>query len=151
MKTLFDRSTVVEIKQRLSALYPGSERIWGKMDAAQALAHCSAAMEMALGDTLPPRLLIGRLLGPLFRSAYSNEKPMQRGSPTHPSLVVSDQRDLARERERLGGLVDRFSVGGSEGCTRHPHPFFGELTPAEWGTGMYKHLDHHFRGSLVMG
>jgi hypothetical protein len=145
MKTLFDRPTVVEIKQRLSALHPGSERIFGKMDVAQALAHCSAGMEMALGDTLPPRVLIGRLIGPLFRSAYSNEKPMQPGSPTHPSLIVRDQRDFARERERLGGLVDRFSVAGPGGCTSHPHPFFGKLTPAEWGTGMYKHLDHHLR------
>jgi Protein of unknown function (DUF1569) len=145
MKTLFDRSAVVEIKQRLSALHPGSERGWGKMDASQALAHCSAAMEMALGDKRPPRLLIGRVIGPLFRSVYSNEKPMHRGAPTHPSLVVSDQRDLAREQERLTGLVDRFSGAGSEGCTRHPHPFFGKLTPAEWGTGMYKHLDHHLR------
>jgi hypothetical protein len=145
MKTLFDKSAVVEIRQRLSVLHPGSERIWGKMDAAQALAHCSAAMEMALGDARPPRVLIGRVIGPLFRSAYSNEKPMQRGSPTHPSLVVSNERDLARERERLAGLVDRFSAAGAAGCTRHPHPFFGELTPAEWGTGMYKHLDHHLR------
>lgn len=76
MKTLFDRSAVVEIKQRLSALHPESERIFGKMDVAQALAHCSAGMEMALGDTLPPRLFIGRVIGPLFRSAYSNEKPI---------------------------------------------------------------------------
>jgi hypothetical protein len=145
MKTLFDKSAVVEIRQRLSAIHPASEGIWGKMDAAQALAHCSAAMEMALGDARPPRVLIGRVIGPLFRSVYSNEKPMQRGSPTHPSLVVSNERDLARERERLAGLVDRFSAAGAAGCTRHPHPFFGELTPAEWGTGMYKHLDHHLR------
>jgi Protein of unknown function (DUF1569) len=145
MKTLFDRSAVVEIKQRLSALHPQSERAWGKMDPAQALAHCSGLMEMALGDALPPRLLIGRILGPLFRSAYSNEKPMQPGSPTHPSLIVREQRDFAGEKERLTGLVDRFSAAGSKGCTTHPHPFFGKLTPDEWATGMYKHLDHHLR------
>jgi hypothetical protein len=145
MKTLFEKLAAAEILQRLSVLQPGSERLWGKMDAAQALAHCSAGMEMALGDTLPPRVLIGRLIGPLFRSAYSNEKPLQRGSPTHPSLIVSDQRDFAREQERIAGLVDRFSAAGPGGCTGHPHPFFGKLTPAEWGTGMYKHLDHHLR------
>jgi hypothetical protein len=145
MKTLFDRSAVVEIKQRLGGLHPESRRVWGKMDVAQALAHCSATMEMALGDARPERLLIGRLIGPFFRSVYSNEKPMQPGAPTHKSLVVCDQRELARERDRLAGLVDRFSAAGTEGCTRHPHPFFGELTPAEWATGMYKHLDHHLR------
>jgi hypothetical protein len=145
MKTLLDPSVVVEMKQRLTALHPGSGRQWGKMDVAQALAHCSAGMEMALGDKHPPRLLIGRIIGPLFRSAYSNEKPMQPGSPTHPSLVVKDQRDFARERERLGSLIERFSAGGAKSCTTHPHPFFGKLTAAEWGSGMYKHLDHHLR------
>jgi hypothetical protein len=25
----------------------------------------------------------------------------------------------------------------------HEHPFFGALTPDEWSTGKYKHLDHH--------
>jgi Protein of unknown function (DUF1569) len=145
MKTLFDRSAVVQIKQRLGGLRPESRRVWGKMDVAQTMAHCSAVMEMALGDVRPERLLIGRLIGPFFRSFYSNEKPMQPGAPTHKSLVVSDQRELARERDRLAGLVDRFSAAGTEGCTRHPHPFFGELKQAEWGTGMYKHLDHHLR------
>lgn len=145
MKTLFEAPAVIEIKQRMFVLRPESERLWGKMNAAQALAHCSAAMEMALGDTSPRRVLIGRLLGPMFKSVYSNEKPFQRKSPTHPSLIVSDQRDLAKERQRLAGLIDRFSASGAEGCTEHPHPFFGKLSSTEWATGMYKHLDHHLR------
>jgi Protein of unknown function (DUF1569) len=42
-------------------------------------------------------------------------------------------------------MNDRFAKGGAEGCTKHPHNFFGKLTPLEWATGMYKHLDHHLR------
>jgi hypothetical protein len=145
MKTLFEGPAVIEIKQRMDELQPESERLWGKMNAAQALAHCSRTMEMALGDTLPPRVFIGRLLGPLFKSIYSNEKPFQRSTPTHKSLIVGDQRDLERERERLAGLIDRFSACGAEGATKHPHPFFGKMSSTEWATGMYKHLDHHLR------
>jgi hypothetical protein len=145
MKTLFEKTAVLEVKQRMSALQPESQRVWGKMDAAQAMAHCSATMEMAVGDRFPPRLMIGRILGPIFKSTYSNEKPMQQGSPTDKSLIINDPRDLAKERERLAGLINRFFAGGAEGCTRHPHCFFGPLTPTEWATGMYKHLDHHLR------
>jgi hypothetical protein len=145
MKTLFESATVVEIMERLSVLRPESERVWGKMNAAQALAHCSAVMEMAVGDAYPPRLLVGRLLGPLLKPIYSNEKPLKRGSPTDKSFIVRGQRDFAIEKERLSNLIQRFFEGGAEGCTKHPHCFFGRFTPAEWATGMYKHLDHHLQ------
>lgn len=36
-------------------------------------------------------------------------------------------------------------TGGEKVCTTHPHPIMGSYTPAEWGKGMYKHLDHHLR------
>jgi hypothetical protein len=109
MKTLFESATVVEIMERLSVLRPESERVWGKMNAAQALAHCSAVMEMAVGDAYPPRLLVGRLLGPLLKPIYSNEKPLKRGSPTDKSFIVRGQRDFAIEKERLSNLFSGFS------------------------------------------
>ena len=49
MKILFEAATVEEVKGRLAQLKPDSERVCGKMNPAQALAHCSAAMEMAMG------------------------------------------------------------------------------------------------------
>jgi len=55
--------TVEEVKGRIAQLKPDSERVWGKMNPAQALAHCSAAMEMTIGEKKPPRIFIGRLLG----------------------------------------------------------------------------------------
>src|SRR5882762_2071464 len=76
MKNLFEAATVEEVKGRMAELRPDSERQWGKMNPAQALAHCSAAMEMAMGEKFPPRILIGRLLGRLAKkSMIVNEKP----------------------------------------------------------------------------
>ena len=49
MKNLFEAATAEEVKERMAQLRPDSERLWGKMNPAQALAHCSAAMEMAMG------------------------------------------------------------------------------------------------------
>lgn len=87
MKNLYQAATVEEVKQRIERLKPDSQRQWGKMNVAQAVAHCSGPMEWA----------------------------------------------------------DRFAAAGPKGCTTHPHTFFGRLTPEEWATLMYKHLDHHLR------
>jgi hypothetical protein len=70
---------------------------------------------------------------------------MRRNSPTSKELIIVDHRELDAERERLSGLIDRFAATGAAGCTPHPHAFFGPLTPDEWATLMYKHLDHHLR------
>jgi Protein of unknown function (DUF1569) len=146
MKNLFEAAAVEEVKERMALLAPDSERQWGKMNPAQTLAHCSAAMEMAVGERTPPRILIGRLLGRFAKkSMIVNEKPMPRNVGTHKSLVVSDERDFVVERQRLREFIDRFAAGGPGGCTRQPHFFFGPLTPTEWAALMYQHLDHHLR------
>jgi hypothetical protein len=146
MKNLFEAAVVVEVKERMALLRPDSERQWGKMNSAQTLAHCSAAMEMAVGERTPPRILIGRLLGRFAKkSMILNEKPMPRNVGTDKSLVVSDERDFVVERQRLREFIDRFAAGGPGACTRHPHFFFGPLTPEEWAALMYQHLDHHLR------
>jgi hypothetical protein len=146
VKNLFEAATMEEIKERMSWLAPDSKRQWGKMNPAQALAHCCGGMEMAVGDIVPPRMLLGRIIGRMVKPlALGNDEPMRRNSPTAKDLVVQDERDLGTERERLYGLIDRFAAAGPVGCTTHPHSFFGRLTPDEWATLMYKHLDHHLR------
>ena len=146
MKNLYEATTVKELRERLARLGPGSERQWGKMNVAQAVAHCSRAMEWAVGDSFPPRMFLGRIFGPLAKSkVLRDEKPMGRNGPTAKSLVVADERELETERTHLGALIDRFAAAGPKGCTTHPHTFFGRLTPEEWAALMYKHLDHHLR------
>ena len=146
MKSLFEAATATEVKERIGRLEPGSKRQWGKMSVAQAMAHCATTMEWAVGDSFAPRMFFGRILGPLVKSkVLRDDSPMSRNAPTAKSLVVVDERELGKERERLCALVDRFSLGGPQGCTKHAHTFFGPLTPEEWARLMYKHLDHHLR------
>ena len=116
------------------------------MTPTQALAHCSAGLAMAMGEIRPPRARIGRLLGPLIKSkAVGNDEPMRRNAPTMKELLNTGGDDFATERQRLSDNIDRVISAGPQGCTTHPHPFFGDLTPAEWANLMYKHLDHHLR------
>jgi hypothetical protein len=146
MKNLYQPETVQEVKDRLARLRPDSPRLWGKMTVAQAVAHCTIGMELACGERRPPRMLIGRLIGGIIKPmAFKESEPMRRNSPTIPGFVVSDERDLAVEREKLSSSIDRFAAAGPAGCTTHPHSFFGRLTPEEWSMWMYKHLDHHLQ------
>lgn len=146
MKSLFDPTAVNEITDRMTHLRPDSERQWGKMSAAQMLAHCSAAMGMAEGKVTPPRILLGRLLGPLAKkSVLVKGDPIRRNSMTEKSILVTDERDFTLERQRLLESIDRFASGGPAICTKHPHFFFGPLTPDEWAVLAYAHLDHHLR------
>src|SRR5215470_4293077 len=102
MKHLFDATTAIEIKKRIARLEPASQRQWGKMDAAQAMAHCATTMEWAVGDSFAPRMFVGRILGPLAKSkVLKDEAPLRRNTPTAKSLVVANERDLEKESQRL--------------------------------------------------
>jgi hypothetical protein len=147
MKNLFEPARAQEVKERLARLQPDSQRQWGQMNPAQALAHCTAAMDIAMGKTSPsPRVFIGRLLGPLVKkSLLVKGEPMRRNATTDKNCLVTDVRDFAVERQRLRESIDHFVAGGPGLCTNQPHFFFGPLTPVEWAALMYQHLDHHLR------
>jgi hypothetical protein len=146
MKSLFEEESVEEVKQRIAQLHPDHKALWGKMNPAQALAHCSAALEITLGRPSQPRILLGRLLGPLAkRSMLLKGEPIRRNVTTEKSCFITDERDFVAEKQRLLALMDKFAAGGPAICTTQPHFFFGKLTPEEWAILGYQHLDHHLR------
>lgn len=145
VKSLFEPSSASEIRKRIEVLRPDSERLWGAMNVAQMLAHCSAWMEMAAGLKTPPRSFVGRIFGKMAKKSVLGEEPIRRNMPTEKSLIMQGERNFVAEQRRLLDCVDRFSAGGPEQCTPHPHCFFGYMTPLEWAIMGYKHLDHHLR------
>ena len=145
MKSLFETATLAEVIERVQKVSPSSQRQWGKMNVSQMLAHACSVLEMAMGIVYPKRIFIGRIIGPIFRKKYSNDTPLDQSSPTSEEFKVTEHKDFEIEKRRLLDLLKRFSEGGEASVTRHPHPFFGPLTPREWGIGMYKHIDHHLR------
>ncbi len=146
MKNLFDAARVQEVTERTAQLTPDCKPEWGKMTVSQMLAHCAIGMESATGEQKPPRLLVGRILGPVIKPlALRNDDPMRKNSPTAPIFVIEGNRDFTVEQAKLRGLVERFGAEGPACCTDHPHAFFGRLKPDEWAILMYKHVDHHLR------
>ena len=146
MKNLYNPEDLAALNSRIAQLQPDSQRQWGKMSVAQALAHCSLGMQTATGELRPPRKLIGRILGPLIKpKVVQDDQPMRRNSPTIPEIIVHNEPDFATEQIRLIHLLDQFNAAGPRGCTSHPHAFFGPMTPDEWAILTYKHIDHHLR------
>jgi hypothetical protein len=146
MKHLHDPALATDIRARLAGLQPGARAQWGRMSVSQALAHLSGALEMAVGDQKPPRMLAGFFFGGVVkRVVMRDDSPLKRNTPTAPTLLVKDDRDFERERQRLDALIQRFCEGGEGVCSTHPHTFFGPMTPREWAVLQYKHIDHHLR------
>lgn len=146
MKHLHDPALATEMRARLARLQPSATAQWGKMNVSQALAHMAATLEMGVGDSNPPRMFIGRIVGGFVKNlVMRDDAPLKRNTPTAPNLLVRGDRDFERERQRLDTLIQRFVEGGEAACTTHPHTFFGPMTPREWGVLQYKHIDHHLR------
>ena len=145
MKSLFDASDRSALEARIRAIGPGNQRLWGKMNAAQALCHCQRPLETAVGDKPAKQAFLGKIITPLIRKTVLGEKPFGKNSPTDPTFVVSDERELGAERDQLLALIDRFVARGPEAAGKATHSFFGKLSGAEWGVLMYKHIDHHLQ------
>lgn len=146
MKSLFDKETYNETMQRLNSLTPASQRKWGKMDAAQMLAHCKEAFKVPLSDTpLKKAPFIMRMIGSLIKSKLYNDSPWKQNLPTAPNFLIKDQRSFENEKQQLTELVTKFYTLESGKVGNHPHPFFGTYTKEQWGQAMFKHLDHHLR------
>jgi hypothetical protein len=145
MKNLFDKPAFDEIVERINKLSPGSQRQWGKMNVDQMLAHCVISLQAASGEKYFPPRLIGKLIGRFLKFTIMKERPVPKNSPTNPAFVITETAGFEKEKERLLQLVNNFHTGGEAKCTTNPHSFFCKLTPVQWGTLMYKHLDHHLK------
>lgn len=143
MKSLFDQTTYEEIVSRMNQLTAASQQQWGKMDVAQMLAHCEVAFKVPLNEKPMPRMLIGVLLGWLFKKKLYDEKPWKKNLPTAPDFIIKDSRNFENEKARLLALVERFHKADPSAIEKVVHPMFGKFTGEQWGKSMYKHLDHH--------
>lgn len=133
-----------DLLERLNQLSPDSQALWGKMNAAQMLAHVAAFLEVGTSDKKVTQALIGRVLAP-FGKRQVLTTGIPKNSPTIPSIKISDPRNFRTEKERVLLGLERFYEGGEAGVTRQPHQFWGRLTPNEWARLQSVYADHHFK------
>jgi len=147
MTDVFDPSAARAFVERIRALEPRSPPLWGTMDVARMLAHCSVPYELAFQEGGHPRPgAVKRLLLRLVvKPGVVNEKPYRKGLPTAPEFRIEDAREFGDEQDRLAGYVERTARLGRGHFEGRDYPNFGPLTAREWNNLFAKHLDHHLR------
>lgn len=144
MKNMFNEADKNEILQRIEKLSPASKPLWGSMNVAQMLAHCTNGIKMPLGDLkATPAPFPFTLLGKLIKAKVLAEGPMRKNSPTAKELKIVDPKDFDIEKANFIAAIKKLSEGGEQGIKAEKHPFFGKMTAKEWGRINYKHNDHH--------
>jgi hypothetical protein len=145
MNNLYNEQDFNGILKRVELLQPNAERQWGEMNAAQMLAHLNAFLETALDRNPQRRMLIGILLGKYFIKRYVSEKQFSKNRRTAKTYIFIEQQDFEKEKLKASQLIKQFYENGPQKCTKHPHPFFGALTPSEWAIAQWKHFNHHLK------
>lgn len=129
-----------EILNRIQKITPESTALWGKMNAAQMLAHLNAQIAVALGEEKLPASLVGKLFGGLMKKFVLTEKSYSKGLPTTPSFIIKNTPDFQQNKSKLLTAVEKFN---NHTISKEPHPIFGKMTTEEWSKATWKHIDHH--------
>jgi hypothetical protein len=148
MKSLLNPSDKKDILERLSNLQPASRRRWGRMTPHQAICHLSDAFKFTFGEKE-----ISSVSNPFTRTVVKwivlySPLPLPRGVKTRPeadqAIGGTPPEDFEGDRQRLVTLIERFTAASKDGKF-HPHPYFGDMSEAEWMRWGYLHCDHHLR------
>jgi hypothetical protein len=143
--SLFDEAMKASIMERLEVLRPDARRQWGTMEVAQMLRHCAIPFEIPLGRSRRKRSFIGYVFGRFVKKMVTDPKPFKHNLPTDKTFVVQDMPSFEAEKKKLIEIIEAFCSAPKEKIDKAIHPFFGRLTARQWGTSMWKHLDHHLR------
>lgn len=140
MKNLYDGAVKAEVLERLSLLTADTPRLWGTMDVAQMMAHCSTQLQMGLGE-VKSNLMYNSVVRWLAKETFGLRLSWSKNLPTAREMVKTDPCRFGQERVNLIATINRFY----EAHEWHPHPIFGNMNKTEWGIVAYKHLNHHLR------
>jgi hypothetical protein len=142
MKSIFDKSTRDELKERIQKLNEQSTPLWGKMNIGQMMRHCTKWDEMALEKTKYTQSFIGRIFGKMALKQIMQDAPMKKNVPTVPSFRIKESVNVAEEKAKWLKLLDEYELYTGTG---YLHPFFGMMNKAQTGRLAYKHADHHLK------
>jgi hypothetical protein len=144
MKSAFNPADVIALIYRVNKLKPDSKPLWGKMTAAQMLAHCNVSYEMVYTDKHPrPNFFMKLILKMLVKNKVVGPEPYKHNSPTAPAFLIKDDKNFEAEKTRLLSHLNQTQQLGEEYFHNKESNSFGKLSAAEWSTLFYKHLDHH--------
>ncbi len=148
MKSFLNQADKKEILERLNNLGPDSQRQWGRMTPHQMICHLSDSFKSGLGEKANSSVsnLLTRTVVKWI--ALYAPMPWPHGVKTMPEM---DQEiggtppdDFERDQRHLLTLIERFTALAQD-VKFYPHPYFGDMSKAQWMRWGYLHCDHHLR------
>ncbi|MDD5361916.1 MAG: DUF1569 domain-containing protein [Ignavibacteria bacterium] len=146
MKNLLQSNDIQEILERIKKLTKDKKPLWGTMNSAQMLGHCSVGLKVSLGKIKPTSNIFMLTMGKILKNKILNADEFRKNTPTAKEYIMPADIDFDSAKSQLLEMVNYFASDNVENeISSQKHPFLGKLTPEEWGNLMYKHLDHHLR------
>jgi len=143
---VFDPKTTEAIFKRLENLNPNIKPQWGKMNAAQMVAHLNVTYDLAFGKTIANHSFFQKLILKLFvKGIVVGDKPYPKNSRTGADFIIADVRDFEKEKAICIEYIKTVESKGASFFEAKENPAFGVLTSKEWNNQFYKHIDHHFQ------
>ncbi|WP_214071622.1 hypothetical protein [Mucilaginibacter sp. dw_454] len=117
--------------------------LWGKMDAAQMMTHCTNSMNIAFGKTRCYRHQIGILLGNIAKRRLLKVDQFDRHIPSFYKLRIYHDCNFDEAKEDFLDIIKTALDNGEPSLVKYPHPYFKTFKAGEWCQLNWKHLDHH--------
>ncbi|MFK7900263.1 MAG: DUF1569 domain-containing protein [Cyclobacteriaceae bacterium] len=144
--SVFDKNNATALVERINKISANTKPQWGKMDAAQMLAHLSVPYEIAYDENPKrPPAIVRFMLKSFVKNTVVSEKPYKKNSRTAPDFIISDQRVFEEEKQKLVRFINETQKKGTSFFDGKQSVSFGKLTTEEWNNLFYKHLDHHLQ------
>lgn len=140
----FDSSTTESVLSRLDKVSFDSKPKWGKMNAAQMLAHLNVAYNMSYAENATKSSWVTKLLMKAFiKKIVVGEKPYTKNGRTAPAFLITTDKEFESEKAILINYIKETESKGASYFEGKESASFGPLTSKEWSNMFYKHLDHH--------
>lgn len=145
MENIFDVKVVQNYIDRINALTPETQPLWGKMSVDQMLAHCNVSYEMVYEPEKhrKPGSIAKFILKTFVKSKVVGEKGYPKNSPTAPQFIIADRKNFEEEKKRLIGFIQKTQQLGETAFDGKESFSFGKLNAREWNNMFAKHLNHH--------
>jgi hypothetical protein len=151
--SLLNEPARAELQQRLEALRPDTPARWGRFSAPQMVSHAIQSIGMMTGAVpVAAKKVPWAFSHAPVKHLLIYVLPFPKGLPTAPELLARAHVDGTsasegpwnEERKAFALALQSIPAVASKN-EWPPHPAMGPLSGPQWGTLMYRHLDHHFR------
>ena len=146
MKTIRNENDRAALCSRIEGLTGTETAAWGRMNVAQMVSHLVQSGMLPFENILPDgsNFFTKTLIKPL--ALYVLPMPKEIKTPPDFDQQQNGRKpgDFAQDKRLVIESIARIAALPLDTSCEY-HPFFGRLTPKEWGVLAHKHTDHHLR------